>query len=444
MLKSTPSLRSPLSSSSSRLTIASVGRSWELTEPRNAELKEYIASGVSKEQFMTRMKSALPTAPPASIQPPLSQPAPPQTEPVTVQPVPTTQPNHAPASIPAQAAPPTSTNARVQAFLDQRAAAVAEKKNRDETATATAAAVVKKPDAQSKHAEALKKKQREAREERQRILKAIEDDKVARKAQKAEAESIRRASMASENRPDSALFAPARQSTPPAGKPSEHCALRVRLFDGSTIRNRFSSNDTLKDVRKWVNETREDGKLPFVFKVLLTPLPSRTVDIADETKSLQELELAPSSTLILLRPARKYKAGFSSSEKAAAGEPQRNVFQRLIAFILAIINGFLSTITSFLSNPLSPAGPSSASGSSSSQTSQSQAAADAARRRGGKVAGLDHADERRNEQQFYNGNSVGLVRPVFLLTRKRSANRSYLDQLRAQNRRWRVGGSYWI
>ena len=376
---------------------------------------------------MTRMKSALPTAPPASSQPPLSQPAIPQTEPVAVQAVSTIQPNHAPASIPAQPSAPTSTNARVQAFLDERAVAVAEKKRRDEVAAAAAAAAaataVKKPDAQSKHAEALKKKQREAREERQRILKAIEDDKVARKAQKAEVESIRRASMASEQRPDPTLFAPARQSPPPTGKRSEHCALRVRLFDGSTIRSGFSSNDTLKDVRKWVNETREDGKQPFVFKVLLTPLPSRTVDIADETKSLQELELAPSSTLILLRPARKYKAAFSSSEKAAAGEPQANVFQRLIAYILAILNGFLSTITSFLSNPLSPARPSAASGSSTSQTSQSQAAADAARRRGGKVAGLDHADERRNEQQFYNGNSVSLVRAVFPPTRKRSANR---------------------
>ncbi len=361
---------------------------------------------------MTRIKAALPIAPPTSSQPLPFQPPRTQTEPVAAQAVSNIQPNPAPASIPNQASSPASTNARVQSFLDQRAAAVAEKKSRDEAAAATATAVVKKPDAQSKHAEALKKKQREAREERQRILKAIEDDKVARKAQKAEAESIRRASMASENRPDSALFAPARQSTPPTGKPSEHCALRVRLFDGSTIRDRFSSNDTLKDVRKWVNDTREDGKLPFIFKVLLTPLPSRTVDIADETKSLQELELAPSSTLILLRPPRKYKAGFSSSEKAAAGEPQRNVFQRLIALILAIINGFLSTVTSFLSNPLSPTSPSAASGSSTSQTSQSQAAAEAARRRGGKVAGLDHGDERRNEQQFYNGNSVSLVRAV--------------------------------
>jgi len=376
---------------------------------------------------MTRMKAALLATPPTPSQTPPAQPVFAPTEPVAIPTASAHQQSPAvdsSTSSSAQATPASSTasstNSRVQAILAEKAARLAEKKLKDEEdakqqraeqakAKAEAeASGLKKPDAQSKHAEALKKKQREAREERQRILKAIEDDKVARKAQKAEAESVRRASMASE-KPDLASFAPARQPSPPTGRPSEHCALQVRLFDGSTIRNRFSSNDTLKDVRKWVNETREDGKVPYVFKVLLTPLPSRTIDATEEEKSLQALELVPSSTLILLR-APKYTAASSSSARPVAGEPQGNAFQRLIAYVLAIVTGFLGTITSFFSTLLSTAGPPTApagTDSTSSQTSQSQAAADAAKRRG-RIAGMDHADQRRNEQQFYNGNSVSV------------------------------------
>lgn len=396
-------------------------KKWKLTALRNAELKEYIVSGVSKDEFMTRMKAALLAAPPPPSPPSPAQPAPAPTEPLAISTAPASQPSSAvesSTSSSAQATSASSTNSRVQAILAERAARLAEKKIKDEEdakrqraekakANAEAeASGLRKPDAQSKHAEALKKKQREAREERQRILKAIEDDKAARKAQKAEAESVRRASMASE-KPDLATFAPASRPLPSTGKPSEHCALQVRLFDGSTIRHRFSSNDTLKDVRKWVDDTREDGKERYVFKVLLTPLPSRTIDISDEDKSLHKLELAPSSTLILLR-APKYTAASSSSARPVAGEPQGSAFQRLIAYILAIVTGILGSVTSFFSALLSTTSPPTApagSEATSSQTSQSQAAADAARRRG-RIAGMDHADQRRNEQQFYNGNSV--------------------------------------
>jgi hypothetical protein len=301
---------------------------------------------------------------------------------------------------------------------------LAEKKKRDEeaakqqqaekakTKAEAEASGVKKPDEQSKHAAALRKKQREAREERERILKAIEDDKVARKAQRAEAAAARRASVASE-KAESAPFAPASPIIPTTGKLSEHCALQVRLFDGSTIRNRFSSSETLKDVRKWVDDTREDGKQAYIFKVLLTPLPSKTIDVTEEDKTLQALDLAPSSTLILLR-VPKFKTAYSSSaRRPVAGEPQGGgVFQRIIAYLLAIITGFFSTISAFFSTLISTSGPPAAPDSASSRTSQSQVAADAAaRRRNGRLGEVDHSETegQRNDQQFYNGNSVSVA-----------------------------------
>jgi hypothetical protein len=269
----------------------------------------------------------------------------------------------------------------------------------------------KAPDEKSKQAAALTKKKMEALQERERILKAIEADKVARRAEKAAAEAERKAAAAAE-KANSSPTAPANQPLPSTRKVSEHCAIQVRLLDGSTIRNRFSSQETLKDVRKWVDETREDGKEAYTFKVLLTPLPSKTIDVTEEAQSLQALGLVPSSTLILLRVPTKFSAAYSAATRPVAdGEPEGNVFQRVIGYILAIITGFLSNVVAFFSTLLSTTGPPAGRPEpSSSQSSQSQATSDAARRRrGGRIAGVDHTDGRRNDQQFYNGNSVSFT-----------------------------------
>lgn len=366
------------------------------------------------------MKAALTVAEPTPDQPLPSQAAPPQPSVIPAQVSAPNQPGHdeSSSSSSGQATPPSTTNSRVQSMLTARAARVLEQKKKDEAeakqrsadkgkAKAEAgASVPKKTDEQNKHAAALKKKQREAREERERILKAIEDDKVARKAQREEEAATRRMSMVSE-KPDLAALTKVSSA---AGRLSEHCAIQTRLLDGSTIRHRFSSSDTLRDVRAWVDENRGDSKEPYSFKVLLTPLPSKTIDATEEDKSLQELELAPSSTLILLR-VPKFKIAYSASPRPAAGVPQGNIFQRLIAYFLAILTGFFSTVSAFVSSFLSTGGPPAAPESSTAQAtgSQSQAAADAARRRAGRIAGMDHTDGRRNDQQFYNGNSVSAL-----------------------------------
>ncbi|KXX80903.1 UBX domain-containing protein 4 [Madurella mycetomatis] len=381
---------------------------------KNAELKEYIAAGVTKDEFLRRIKTALVQPQTTSPQP---QPTPPQSQPVVTPAAPPSQPGHvaeSSTSSSGQATPPTPNESQVQSLLTERAARLAEKKRKDEEeakrqraekAKAKAEAEAsgsKKPDAQSKHAEALRRKQREAREERQRILKAIEDDKVARKAKQAELEAERKAAQNQNTVP----FAPASQLLPSTGKLSEHCSLQVRLFDGSTIRSRFSSEVTLKDVRKWVDDTRQDGKAPYTFKVLLTPLPSKRIDVTEEGKSLQSLELAPSSTLILV-PVPKYTAAYGSAAGTAAAL-QGNIFQRLIAYFLGIITGFFGAIFTFFSTLLStndpPAPPEPAAASPS--RAEASAGAGPVRRGGRRIAGLDHSDERRGDQQFYNGNST--------------------------------------
>ena len=82
---------------------------------------------------------------------------------------------------------------------------------------------------------------------------------------------------------------------------SKVCAVQVRLLDGSTIRSRFPSDQTLRThVRAWVDEQRSDGDVPYTFKQILAPKPNRAITISEEDESLQSLGLTPSATLVMV------------------------------------------------------------------------------------------------------------------------------------------------
>jgi len=406
---------------------------------RNADLKEYIASGVSKEEFMRRFFKALRPSEPAASQPvagaattqasaptsvsapvaapipaPVSAPAGAQVSPSIRPSFPEPEESAASSSGRATPSPTSDARAEAQAMLAERAARLAERKKqadaeakrkREEKAKARAEPSPDgKPAPQQKYVESLRQKQKAAREERQRILKAIEDDKAARKAKQAELAAERKALAEAGTAP----FAPASEILPKPGQPTKHASIQVRLFDGSTLRSRFSSTDTLEDVRQFVDENRKDGKQPYTFKVLLTPLPSKRIDVTEEGKTLQALELAPSATLILVH-VPKHTATYSSTSSApssAVAPPEGNIFQRFIAFILAIINGLFGNIALFFTSMFSSGEAPNSTHPDTQQQADDRAHA-SGRADGRRVAGLENI-RRRNEQQFYNGNSVSL------------------------------------
>ncbi|KAK4199716.1 hypothetical protein QBC40DRAFT_281319 [Triangularia verruculosa] len=401
---------------------------------KNGQLKEYIAAGVPKDLFFDRLRKALspdeapPSAPPAqteavasSIIPVASPVIATSSQPATAsQMAPVTESN---ASSSGQATPPSpSAQSHAQSMAAQTAARIERmkkaeaeakkrreeeaKRRREEKGKANEHST-KPPTAHDQYAEELKKKQKEAREERQRILKQIEDDKAERKARQEALEAERKAAAEAATVP----FAPASQVLPRTNRVSSHAAIQVRLFDGSTLRSRFSSTDSLKDVRQWVTDNRKDGKQPFVFKILLTPLPSKTVDVDEEEKTLQELELTPSATLILL-PVPKYTSAYSrssggSTSPTAPAEERGNIFQRFIGFILFIVG----LISGFFSTLFSTSGPVAGQDSDGEETPRQQSPTRGGQQRQGaqggdrRIGGVDSL-RRRNEQQFYNGNST--------------------------------------
>ena len=208
--------------------------------------------------------------------------------------------------------------------IDKKEKDAAKTKEREAKANARQEALVTDPDSakakQAACAQEQRKRQQEARLERERILRQIEHDKSERK----EKDSLRkRLAKAQAEGNDGAGGLVDQQLTREVRCGSRtsnigECAIQIRLFDGSTIRSKFSLDKTLRtDVRFWVDKERLDGDSPYTFKQILTPMPNRVLSVSEEEKSLQSLGLAPSANLVTV-PVEVYTAAYPGSQDIVA------------------------------------------------------------------------------------------------------------------------------
>ncbi|KAK1997414.1 UBX domain-containing protein [Colletotrichum falcatum] len=383
---------------------------------KNGDLKEYITAGTSKDEFVRRVTKAFSGAQglPAASQPatvPASAPAAQATDDLYDE-TPSNPPQAAPArpsttdSSPRGPATPTQEEenaAILRTVLAERAARLeAQRKESERKAKAARAAAAEKADSDnSKQAEqtrnhkaALKKARQDAADEKARILKRIEDDRAERRAKAEERAAIRKQASSPKlgevatalTRSESSSLAPSTASA------NGMTALQVRLLDGSTIRSRFPSKATLvKDVRAWVDGERTDGsKEPYRFKVVLAPLPSKLIDDTEESKSLAELSLSPSSTLVLAPVGTHVSAYEGSSLGGMAVE-----FLLLPLTLLQWLWGHISGVFANLG--------------ASRQAAEEGGGAEPVtvrEQRKGKFSQFANPDDRKNDHQLYNGNSL--------------------------------------
>jgi hypothetical protein len=356
---------------------------------KNGELKEYITPETSKEDFLRRIQNSF-SAPTSS-----SQPAPasaPQPEPASTT----------PSSEPASSSRETSTSENVRRILAERAKLKAEKeeaerkaqkerKAQEERTKAKGKGRAEVEDAESnndiahKAAEAVKKRRQQEQEERRRILARIEADKAERKLQAAAREQQRLEDQQTGDSAATSLVAPERKIVPSSTKKaSGMTAVQVRLFDGSTLRSRFKSEAPLKDVRTWVDENRNDGTQPYTFKQVLTPMPNKTIDATEESKSVGDLGLSPSSTLVLI-PVQKYSSAYDGASQG--------IVSKIIGFFLGILYRFLGLFTS---------GEGQGTNNTPASTSENQESSQDRSR----IQRFQNQNDRLRDQQLYNGNSV--------------------------------------
>ncbi|KAI0096390.1 hypothetical protein GGR51DRAFT_543332 [Nemania sp. FL0031] len=305
---------------------------------RNGQLKEYIAAGASKEEFVRRLSKTI------QLNARPSQPSPPSSVPATTLTAPaqntTAQSAHSNSSLYDDDVPPVAASVSSSVPAEEEKRLSAEKKGK-----AKAVPENEPPNPEQAHANEIKLRKHHANEERKRILKRIEDDKRARKERDA-AERRARALLSADpsTNPDTEGVAaqtpaiPLAQRLPVAGT-GDHCNLQVRLLDGSTIRSRFASDVTLgADVRRWIDEARTDGDAPYSFRVVLTPQPNRAVAASEEGQSLLALGLAPSATLVLI-PA-PYSIAYARAGGVLA--PVLGVVSSICGAIMASVGGFFA------------------------------------------------------------------------------------------------------
>ncbi|TGO40952.1 hypothetical protein BHYA_0029g00620 [Botrytis hyacinthi] len=362
---------------------------------RNGELKEYLSAGISKDDFLTRFKKALESTsnqrngendrpmPPSGTRT-LENPEQRTTEgqPSGVSPIGNSRNGSTPAlqSIrnnttgqPSSSSLPTDPKGKLP-----------------EDPTATAEDHSKKPSQAAEtvsYAAVQKKRQQEAREERARILALVESDKARRRNDAGRKPSRSNHStekpVASSDKEISILT--------PVSK-AQDCALQIRLFDGSSIRSRFSSTSTLSgDVRKWIDSQQKDD-VPYIFKHVCTPLPNKTLSMTDESQHLATLGLFPSATLIIV-PVQTYTSAYEATESSG-------ILSRGIAAGYGLgawgVNTVLSTLGGIVGGSAAP-----------SDTEQmAEPSASVGGGRASNLRTLRDQNDNDNHHELYNGNTL--------------------------------------
>lgn len=391
---------------------------------RNGQLKEYIPAGTSKDDFSRRVQAAVGASAPAPQAEPSAAAAAPQNQhvpsganaassaaPATAAPAsapvaqpPAPAPAPAAASSPAQATPAQRTLAsesgRAQAVLDERAARLeqqreeARRRAREIYARSSAPSTEKaKPEGdpddgdkskkpeRDEFADSVRKKQRDAADERKRILKQIENDRAARRDEAA--------AKARGGAPATTSGGPSKSTA----RQSDNAAILVRLSDGSTLRTRFAKGSSVRaDVRKWVDENRADGGSgPYKFRVALGPADSRIIDEMEEDRSLEELGLTPSATLVLVPIPRFVTAN-----------PGGGILQSTTSLFV----WFFTMITAFIGSTFGRGTPSGREEIEMDDLNRDGQSAQRGTSSGSRVNTLQDSARQRRDHQLYNGNSV--------------------------------------
>ncbi|KAM3554214.1 hypothetical protein MY1884_006263 [Beauveria asiatica] len=374
---------------------------------KHGELKEYIASGTTKEDFLRRLANAFSTGNAAAPTPVASTPAAGAAT-AAAAPTPDDEAAAPPSSSVPSGSPDSDGSENVRRILAERAAKAqkdaAARQVKEAEAAAAAATTAKgkgkagansepapssQTAAQKEAAELLRKNRAQQNDERRRILKRIEDDKAARRElaahRKKQREEGRAAAVETNAKEPQQVRAASRSSS---SSPSALAAIQVRLSDGSTLRTKFPATESIKDIRIWVDKERSDGQGPYYFKQILTPLPNKNIDTTEEDKSLRELGLSPSSTLLLI-PIQRFAAAYE------AQCPSQGFFNQIIVLLFGVFTWLQGLIG--LGGAAPPPGE---------QAPTQRPANSPAALRNQRVQAFQNPNDRRGDQQLYNGNSL--------------------------------------
>lgn len=190
----------------------------------------------------------------------------------------------------------------------------------------------------------------------------------------------------------------------PPGPPTQY-RLQVRLFDGSSVRSSFTPSQTIsRDVRPWLDQQMTENR-PYNLKHILTPLPNRTLTIADEEQTLQAfLNLGATANLVMV-PIQTYADAYSGAGPSLPVRAASAAYDMATSAV-GSATGYMGSLLGYgQTTPATTASPAPA-------ESRGQTLGRPAASRGPNIRTL--ADQRREQgdSQFYNGNQVCLLHRV--------------------------------
>ncbi|ODV90353.1 hypothetical protein CANCADRAFT_68408 [Tortispora caseinolytica NRRL Y-17796] len=243
-------------------------------------------------------------------------------------------------------------------------------------------------------------KERQRNEQaRQRVLRLLQEDRLEQQAREKRErqihESLKREKP--EQEPSSSFH-----------RPASAVAIVVRLFDGTTIKSTFRRDQTLGDVRTWIEQQLDISYPPF--SLHCTHLRRMLSDV-DELKTLQELDLYPSAT-ITLRPVPTYTT--VQNQWSIGDSLSRGVSS--VTNALSIFLGINYTPQQASPAPVSSSGSNAGPATSSSGTATPVPAVDelqmpdVASRTGSsnKIQTLEDHDPNKEDRKTYNGNQLSV------------------------------------
>jgi len=226
-----------------------------------------------------------------------------------------------------------------------------------------------------------KEQEQKQREERERIKAQIKADREERR---------RRENTRKHGDVDTA--SDAAKPTSPQARNAE-VRIQVRTFDGSTIRHTFPTSATLsKDVRPWI-ESSSDAHTPYNLKLILTPLPTRTIETAEEEQELSELGIKGSCTFVMA-PVKGYVESYTgSTSNSLIGSAVSGGYNLLTGTAGALFGG-VKSILGYGQPQGHDQNPAAANPPPPSRPVNIRTLAD------------QRAEDAKKDQQFYNGNQL--------------------------------------
>ncbi|CAF4737091.1 unnamed protein product [Rotaria socialis] len=174
-----------------------------------------------------------------------------------------------------------------QQMADEKKAIDMEKKRISDGKTLLEIKQKREEDEMKKIAEANRREKLETQLAKQRAIEKIEADKRARREKAAAEKSGGVVGDVPAAKPQVA-------TVPQPTRQYDECNLQIRLSDGSTVRHTFKAADRFEKVIEWIHQTHHTN--PFV---LVQNYPKKEFNESDNYKSLTELGLVPSGSLMM-------------------------------------------------------------------------------------------------------------------------------------------------